>query len=278
MNLIKLVFSLLSLAAWAQQIPDGDITCLDCHQSGSWIPLSKQPIFNHNVNTEFELRESHTDLNCTQCHTGDTIDEFHEFSVKGTDCVSCHQDVHQNYWGNQCETCHTPENWDTEQAFRRHEETLFPLLASHHGLECYLCHTTPGRMPSVECQECHQADFLPELAAHEGLTSRTDCSTCHAPTRWNQILAINHDAFFPIHSGNHRGVWDNCSTCHTQAGNYQTFTCLRSGCHSISRMNSKHCEDSGCERCAGLTYPSSGVDSEDCYFCHPQGNTAKCGD
>jgi hypothetical protein len=272
MSLIKVLLSLVSLTALAQSTPDAERACLDCHLSGSWFPLSEQPLFNHNQHTNFELRESHLELKCTQCHSGDSIDDFHQFLAKGTDCVSCHQDVHQNYWGNDCETCHSPESWDIGQAFRRHDETLFPLQASHHTFDCYLCHTTPGQIPSLECQNCHDTDFLPELTSHDGLTSRTDCSTCHAPTRWNQILALNHDGFFPIYSGRHRGEWNSCSTCHTRSGDYQTFSCTGSGCHSISRMNSKHCEEDGCERRNGLTYPSSGVTSEDCYFCHPRGN------
>ncbi len=261
---------LLPLLALSQMTEDR--ACLDCHQSGTWFPLSKSPTFDHNLATDFRLLYKHADLACTQCHSGNTIDEFHSFSTPGVDCVNCHQDIHQHYWGNDCETCHSPESWDVGLAFRRHDETLFPLQASHHSLDCYLCHTTPGRIPSIECQDCHDADFLPELASHDGLTNHSDCSTCHAPTRWNQILAINHDAFFPIYSGRHRSVWDGCSTCHTTAGDYQTFTCLGSGCHSVSRMNSEHCEGNSCERRNGLTYPSSGVQSEDCYFCHPRGN------
>jgi len=109
-----------------------------------------------------------------------------------------------------------------------------------------------------------------------GLTPHS--STCHAPTRWDQILAINHDAFFPIYSGEHRGEWNSCSTCHTQPSDYQTFTCFGSGCHSVSGMNSEHCEDGSCESCDGLNYPRTGVESDDCYFCHPQGNERKCGD
>jgi len=157
-------------------------------------------------------------------------------------------------------------------AYRRHNETLFPLLAAHQSQSCYLCHTTPGMLPSLDCQACHARDFSLELPAHVDLSPQTDCSNCHAPTRWDQILAINHDVFFPIYSGQHRGEWDACSDCHEQSGEYQAFTCFGSGCHDEADMNDEHCEGNDCERRNGLTYPRNGVDSNDCYFCHPRGN------
>jgi len=278
MNATRWLFYVFFPLTLAMSQVETELACLDCHRSGTWYPLAERPLFDHNRNTLFELRDSHEDLACTQCHRGESIEQFHAFAVKGTDCRSCHQDVHQNYWGDRCEDCHTPQGWDASQFYQRHDETLFPLLAAHRKLDCYLCHTRQGQLPSIDCQDCHSSDFRPELSAHAGLTSTTDCSTCHGPTRWDQILAINHDAFFPIYSGNHRGEWSSCGTCHTQAGNYEIFTCFGSGCHSISRMNSEHCEGSRCERCDGRTYPSSGVTPEDCYFCHPRGNESKCGD
>lgn len=273
--LILIMFG-LGWPAMAQDFPDR--ACQDCHQSGSWYPLSKTPKFNHNKDTDFELLGSHADLLCTKCHSGESVEEFHAFTTRGNDCADCHQDVHNNYWGNRCVQCHSSENWNADQAYRRHDETLFPLLAAHHRLSCYLCHTSPISLPPLDCQNCHQTEFLPDLEAHAGLDDQVNCANCHAPTTWDQILAINHDAFFPIYHGTHRGRWSSCSTCHNQVGDYQTFTCFGSGCHSISGMNSLHCEGGGCESCGGFTYPRSGVTGDDCYSCHPRGDRSKCGD
>ena len=271
-----IMFSSLMLSAQPAVGPDRQ--CLDCHKSGTWYPLLEVSKFDHDRNTDFSLVGVHTDLNCTQCHAGESIDSFHQFLAKGQACSDCHQDIHQNYWGNQCQDCHSPTNWNPEQAYRRHDQTLFPLIGGHYSIECYLCHTTPHQLPSLDCEQCHITDFDVDLTAHEGLRETPDCSTCHAPTTWNQILAINHDVFFPIYSGDHRGEWSSCSTCHYEAGVYQTFTCFGSGCHDESKMNSEHCEGNDCEQCEGETYPRSGVDSADCYFCHPRGNESKCGD
>ncbi len=240
--------------------------------SGSWLPLSETPRFDHNRVTDFKLIYKHSDLACSQCHTGGSIDEFHTFSVKGDQCVDCHQDIHQNYWGSDCETCHSPQNWDAAMAYRRHNQTLFPLLAAHQSQSCYLCHTTLGMIPTLDCHVCHKADFSQDLPAHADLSPVTDCSTCHAPTRWDQILAINHDVFFPIHSGQHRGEWNACTDCHEQSGDYQVFTCFGSGCHDEADMNDEHCEGNDCEQRSGLTYPRTGVNSNDCLACHPRGN------
>lgn len=258
----------------AQDLP----ACLDCHDSAAWLPLSNTPLFDHGSDTGFPLLLKHADLDCRACHLGDTTDDLHLFRAAGEECAACHQDPHQNYWGSNCEDCHSSEAWEISMAFRRHESTLFPLIGAHFSTNCYLCHTEPRQIPPTACQACHAPDFDPGLPSHGGLDMNTDCSTCHGPTRWNQILAINHDVFFPIYSGNHRGEWDSCSNCHTNAADYQTFTCMGSGCHSQSEMNSEHCEDGECERCNGLTYPSNGVDSNDCYSCHPRGDESTCGD
>ncbi|MCF7822549.1 MAG: hypothetical protein K9N35_00095 [Candidatus Marinimicrobia bacterium] len=278
MRLTKLLLLVIILTGqiWSQETDDR--ACQKCHQSGTWFPLSSSPEFDHNRDTAFNLVDSHADLQCSQCHTGQGIEEFHKFSTTGNDCADCHQDIHDNYWGDRCEQCHTPESWNMGQAYRRHDETLFPLVAAHHRLSCYLCHRSPRSLPSLDCQVCHSTDFLPDLASHSGLDERADCANCHAPTSWKDILAINHGVFFPIYNGVHRGRWSSCSTCHNQAGDYQSFSCFGSGCHSISGMNSEHCEGGGCERCNGFTYPRTGVDSDDCYFCHSRGDKSTCGD
>jgi len=275
---VSTLMLLMNLLVCSQTTIGPDRSCLDCHRSGAWYPLLEVSLFDHNRNTDFALEGVHMGLACTQCHFGESVDAFHEFQAKGMACSDCHQDIHQNYWGSQCQRCHSPTNWDAEHAYRRHEQTLFPLIGGHFSIDCYLCHSSPTQIPSLDCQKCHAADFLPEISAHTGLSVQSDCSTCHAPTSWDQILAINHDVFFPIYSGNHRGEWSTCTTCHSVAGSFQTFTCFGSGCHNQSRMNSEHCEGSNCEHCDGLTYPRTGVSSNDCYFCHPRGNNSKCGD
>lgn len=276
MKSVRLALIILPLIALAQL--GEDLGCLECHQPDSWSPLPLEPRFDHNLATDFPLRHKHEDLACTQCHAGDSVDEFHLFKSKGAFCVDCHQDIHQNYWGQACEDCHTPEGWDSGISYRRHNETLFPLLGAHQSQSCYLCHGNPGSLPPLDCQACHATDFRYDIQSHQGLSPNTDCSTCHAPTRWDQILAINHDVFFPIYSGEHRGEWDACADCHNETGNYQAYTCFGSGCHSTAEMNDEHCDGRDCESCDGLTYPRSNVNSQDCYFCHPRGNKSKCGD
>ena len=278
MKLIRtILFLIISLASTLADIKS-DLDCMECHQSGQWLPLSAQPLFDHDMDSDFALLGMHRNLTCRACHLGRSVEIFHSFGVMGISCSQCHQDIHQNYWGASCEDCHSANNWSPAQAFQRHDQTLFPLAAAHHIQECYLCHISPISTPPLDCQECHQSEFYPDVLSHNGVNENSDCSTCHAPTRWNQILAINHDVFFPIRSGEHRGHWDSCNDCHPDANTFQTFTCTSSGCHSLSEMNSEHCEDGSCERCDGLTYLKNVVGSEDCLFCHPRGNEQKCGD
>ncbi|HET9039456.1 MAG TPA: hypothetical protein VFN40_04765, partial [Gemmatimonadales bacterium] len=64
----------------------------------------------------------------------------------------------------------------------------------------------------------------------------------------------------PIYSGAHAGRWASCATCHTNAANFQAFTCLTCHEHAKSTMDSKHSGRSG------YVY-----DSQACYSCHPRG-------
>ncbi len=79
-------------------------SCAACHNSRSW----QQWTFNHDSETSFALTGKHRGLICSACHRKGV-----EPSEAPTACVSCHrqQDVHHGNFGNDCERCHTTDDF-----------------------------------------------------------------------------------------------------------------------------------------------------------------------
>ncbi|MCF7796869.1 MAG: hypothetical protein K9N36_03775 [Candidatus Marinimicrobia bacterium] len=252
--------------------------CQDCHAASGWTPLAAPMTFDHDTQTNFVLTGAHRQTACRGCHLGNDVRSIHDFQRAPTACAGCHADLHGGRYGVNCEQCHRDDTWDMSYWADRHMETLFPLVGAHRGLACEACHGEGNYRIDPACANCHAADFDLTVASHAGFTRQADCSLCHGPTNWQDIMALNHDQFFPINSGEHAGVWSSCNSCHPTAGVYQEFTCFGSGCHNVTSMNAEHCEGNDCENCNGRTYPVTNVQPEDCYFCHPRGNENFCGD
>ena len=66
------------------------------------------------------------------------------------------------------------------------------------------------------------------------------------------------NGFFPIYSGNHNGVWAECSTCHTNPSDRSVFDCLV--CHEQATVDPVH-----------LGMPEYSYLSSVCYTCHANG-------
>jgi hypothetical protein len=67
----------------------------------------------------------------------------------------------------------------------------------------------------------------------------------------------------PIYSGDHRGRWNACSTCHVSQGNFSEFSCFGCHPHDDESETTEHHEE---EDVDGYSY-----DSAACYACHPHG-------
>ena len=98
---------------------------------------------------------------------------------------------------------------------------------------------------------------------HASAQFPTDCQTCHTTTAWIPST-FNHDGqYFPIYSGHHAGKWTLCADCHTNASNYQVFSCIDCHAHSNqAQVNSDH------QGVSGYSYNSVA-----CYNCHPTGSS-----
>ena len=89
----------------------------------------------------------------------------------------------------------------------------------------------------------------------------TTCADCHTTSAWIPSTWDHDSQYFPIYSGKHEGEWNQCSDCHTVAGNYSVFSCI--DCHEHddpADMADKH------QGVPGYSY-----NSQACYTCHPTG-------
>ncbi|RMD93664.1 MAG: hypothetical protein D6814_15355, partial [Calditrichaeota bacterium] len=251
----------LSASAQAQQSPHKHLTfsCESCH-----VPTSFREIhFNHSK-TGFLLEKRHAGVNCTSCH------DIKDFSQVEKTCFSCHDDIHEAKLGGNCEKCHTTAGWNVLDAEQIHAQTNFPLMGRHVLVDCQSCHRGfPNgdlALKTTRCESCHQQQYLDANAPnHVDFGFSTDCRQCHQMNGWQPANMPGHDQlFFPIFSGEHRGKWTDCATCHTDANNRKVFSCVTCHAHRQSKMDEEH---------RGI--PGYTFDSQACLSCHPNGSKSE---
>jgi hypothetical protein len=230
------------------------LECDKCHAVTEW----KEIVFDHST-TEFVLWGRHAGLGCRDCHN------IEDFGLARADCSACHLDTHQGKLGPDCGRCHNPQGWSIFNTSAVHANTTFPLMGAHARLDCKACHISEieGEYSFLksECVSCHYAEFQAAAnPSHTDMGFGTRCEECHFPVSWYPANFVKHDAFFPISSGAHAGVWSSCNDCHSNPNDRTVFSCL--GCHEHNQnsMNDHHSEVNG-----------YAYDSNACYSCHPRG-------
>ena len=175
--------------------------CIACHDG-----VDRFDDFNHNA-YPFKLEGGHANVACTECHLD--ARSIADMQSAPQSCYSCHyqDDEHNGEYGQECEACHTPVNW--EDASFDHERFVV-------SKNCIACHAEP--------QE-HAGQF------------GTDCESCHTTTAW-EPASYNGPHTFPIQHGDGDG---SCQTCHPNS--LTTYTCY--GCHEHNQVNiaAEHLEE-----------------------------------
>lgn len=231
--------------------------CAVCHSLGpGWSPA----VFDHEI-TEFPLMGGHIGVDCLECHADG-------YTGTPTECVACHLDDFNNTtdpdhetsgFSTDCTQCHAEEAWEPAQF--DHDNTDFPLMGGHVGVDCLQCHAEGYTGTPTECVACHLDDFNnTNDPDHEASGFPTDCAQCHNETAW-ESATFNHDQDFPIYSGEHQGEWDQCVDCHPNPNDFMLFTCIT--CHGEARTAEQHDPDDA---------PDYIWESNACLECHPDGS------
>ena len=236
-------------------------TCSNCHNTVSWQNAN----FDHS-STGFPLANSHQmapagKVNaCTDCH----INNNYNLTIQATDCGNAQCHLNTNYGGGwqgtttpvhsqagppfaaaNCSNCHNTVSFLT--ATFDHSTTGFPLTGSHQlapagkVAACTDCHINNNYTLTIQPTDCgnaqchlttwQQTNNPPHSAAGAPFAA-ANCSTCHNPTLWTNVV-FNHAATgWPL-TGSHQlapaGKVVACTDCHT--GNNYNLTAANTDCY-----------------------------------------------
>jgi hypothetical protein len=237
--------------------------CALCHDPRGF---DSAPGPEAHLRTSFPLTGAHLAVPCEGCHANERDGLFTRLDAR---CIACHQgDYTRALFPNHaqagfsitCEDCHRTTRW-TGGRFDHVTASGFPLVGAHLRIDCSACHAPPDfqvrfqAASADDCIACHRADYDRE---HTGMGFSLICTDCHTVERW-EGAQFDHDGFFPIYSGRHRGRWDRCQDCHTTTGDFAVFSCT-TGCHARNETDGHH------EGESGYAYESAL-----CFSCHPRG-------
>ncbi len=226
---IALLTGLPGLSQDGQGI-DTELTCSTCHTGTDWTTDVGQGFLH--VSTGFELKGVHGEISCNHCHTGSTPKEQHDFGRISQECSSCHEDIHQDQWGDDCRRCHSSDSWALSTQQQNHDLTNFPLKGPHRSLGCESCHVGgPSQSSSLalDCYGCHSSEFQESRTpSHTTLALGKDCESCHLESalNWEPSIFDHSETQFPL-LGSHNT--ETCTSCHTQSADAAPTQC--EGCH-----------------------------------------------
>jgi hypothetical protein len=209
--------------------------CKACHSEESFKRIVPSKMFNHSV-TGYALEGRHKTLDCAKCHDGrNAVKSFGEFSkIPEVTCISCHKDVHEGKFGQDCKSCHNQNSFNinnvqTLEGFN-HGKTVFPLIGKHQNVDCRKCHVSDNMTTSIahnRCTDCHKDHHNGEFEKPN--IEKPDCRSCHDESGFSpSTFTINQHqkSRFPL-DGAHLAT--PCFACHMK-DNRSTFINIGNNC------------------------------------------------
>ncbi|MFK7937445.1 MAG: cytochrome c3 family protein [Saprospiraceae bacterium] len=190
--------------------------CKQCHSEDSFTSMRRIRRYNHNQ-TNFPLKGAHQRVKCVDCHDLNTTltQIFQDLNgIQTNDCISCHEDVHDNKFGTNCAECHNEESFfNVSTDGFNHDLTGFALVGQHRTVDCRECHTTNLTDPIEHstCTACH-TDYHEGEFAVNGVSP--DCVECHNEDGFagsSFTVEQHNESNFPL-TGAHLAT--PCLACH----------------------------------------------------------------
>jgi len=194
--------------------------CIVCHTLEEGFDYSLYTLELHQT-TVFPLDGAHVATPCFACHISEDDDRW-TFINLGSECIDCHQDIHQDYISEEyypdktCVSCHINDTWSSIDF--DHNLTNWPLEGRHIEVDCKSCHfdisenntilTQSFNTLASKCVTCHD-NIHEDLFAING---ETDCKRCHITESWFPEKFDHNNTSFPL-EGRHAEI--ECSECHT---------------------------------------------------------------
>jgi len=177
--------------------------------------------FDHNL-AGYKLEGKHAEVKCTDCHKTEFIKnktsqkKGDSYLGLGTECISCHQDFHQNTLSKNCTSCHDLNAFRPAPLFN-HTKTKFALAGKHQTVSCEKCHKIEQQngqkfqrftgVAFAACTDCHEDIHKNKFG--------NDCLKCHTVFSFREVKSLgnfNHEKTnFPLR-GKHVPV--DCKKCH----------------------------------------------------------------
>ena len=222
--------------------------CTDCHVTTTW----QESVFDHD-NTNFQLLDSHLNIDCSDCHTDLYV---------GTpqNCDGCHLEDYQATF----EPPHEEQIFLAEDCVSCHDATIWENTNFEHDLN------------SNNCNECHLANYNDALVIapdHESFPQ--ECETCHITTSWQESIFDHNLTDFPLEFSHEL---TDCSLCHIDS--YQNTDTNCQSCHQddyVATENPVHSDQVYLEDECATCHSAVGWDdilfdhvftSENCNSCH----------
>lgn len=228
--------------------------CSSCHDNRVFKPASK---FEHS-RTRFRLLGKHRDTDCRECHririsNGKEMQEF--AGIDFENCTSCHKDVHEDKFGQNCVQCHSEESFKKIKQLRNfnHSMTGYPLEGQHRFVSCAKCHKAryTEAIEFKHCSDCHSDYHEKQFAREEG---SPDCSDCHTTTGFDRseyTLERHNRSQFTL-TGAHLAT--PCFACHKRTNKW-SFREIGEKCLDCHRdihkpfLDEKYYGEASCESC-----------------------------
>ena len=228
--------------------------CAKCHDNEAFSPASN---FSHD-NTDFILVGKHRNVECIECHQMEVRNkkEFQRFTdIPFQNCTACHQDVHDNKFGNNCTECHSEASFTTVVASKNfnHNMTGFKLLGKHQSVDCRQCHISSftNPIPHNRCASCHNDYHEREFVRNQ---VNPDCASCHTVNGFSgslYTLEKHNEGKFPLEGGH---LATPCISCHRQEIKWRFNgigeRCV--DCHEnvhVGYIDEKYYPNQSCESC-----------------------------
>jgi hypothetical protein len=179
-------------------------TCVSCHTDSHLGQVGARCETCHTVETamfavtnfqhartRFPLTARHAPLQCEACHAvvTQTFPGGHGTARRltgiGTECASCHKDVHNAELGPDCQSCHSADTFSIKRYTHRRAHLLRTFFTGRHTTTCSGCHKpaavrtgAPAAVlasykASTACVTCH-------TDVHRGALGPR-CESCHKP-------------------------------------------------------------------------------------------------
>lgn len=228
--------------------------CLDCHNFDHYKPAEK---FKHEQ-TDFALLGKHSEVACEKCHAVEQRkgEKFQVFAgIEFSNCTNCHEDAHENKFGQICNKCHTEESFHLikgEDKFD-HTKTNFALMGKHKNVECKTCHKGKLTDPLKHslCTDCH-IDYHKGQFVKNG--KKPDCEECHNIDGFEVpqfTIAQHNKTAFPL-KGAHEAT--PCISCHQKQKDWSFRNIGKNcvDCHDDIHktfMSEKYYPKQSCDNC-----------------------------